>query len=135
MKKKSVIFKFFLYQLVSIIFAVLAILSLQFLIKHNILIVSMLSFLMILIYFISSTLFLKNKYSPIVVSILSSIYYIIFLFKWLKIPINGHEEDLGIGIVILFFNVFYFFIILLISLLGVYLNRKKFRKQKGAVSK
>lgn len=122
----------YIYQLVSIIFASLSILSLQFFIEHDILLVSIIVFLMILIYFLSIIIFFKNKYSPVVLSILSLIYYIIFLCIWINIPTNTHDADFGIGILILFFNLFYFLMIFLITVLaglGVYLNKKRSLKK------
>lgn len=129
----SLLSTFTIYQLLSIVLSSIAIFFLHFsILKKSIILAFMALVILMLIYIftinrILNSTYIRNKFSAIILFIFNILYYVLFIIKWLTRPIKmPGEDDLGIGIIIASFSLYYLAIII-VSIIIIILIPKRYK--------
>lgn len=129
----SLLSTFTIYQLLSIVLSSIAIFFLHFsILKKSIILAFMALVILMLIYIftinrILNSTYIRNKFSAIILFIFNILYYVLFIIKWLTRPIKmPGEDDLGIGIIITSFSLYYLAIII-VSIIIIILIPKRYK--------
>lgn len=116
---------FTIYTLISVVIAFIGAISMNFLYFKNVFkLVPLVLILTMFLYLVIIKKFLKSKNSLLFVALSIIIYYELFFWKWMSIQYSG-EDDLGLGILIYFYNLTYLICIIITSILGLIINKNK----------